>query len=347
MEGTMRAAVLHGARDIRIEERDIPETEPGTALVNVKAVGVCGSDVHYYRYGQISGKVVEEPLVPGHEFAGEVVEVGEGVQSLRVGDKVAVEPGIPCGKCEYCRIGKYNICKDVLFCGTPPVNGAYQEYYCSPEHLAHRVPDEMSHGEGAMIEPLAVAVHAVDLVTVRPADSVVVIGCGPIGLTIIAVARAAGAGRIIASDLLEPRLQMAGNLGADVLVNARTQSLVDVVNELTEERGVDIAIEAAGAASTPQQMLDVAKCGGTVAWGGIPHEDFVEISPHEARRKELSLKFIRRFRHTYPRAIQLVRQGLVDVKSLITHSFALDDIESAFELVDKYEDGVIKAMIEP
>ena len=342
----MRAAVLHGIGDLRIERLADPVPADGELLVRVRSTGVCGSDVHYYARGCIGDVVVTPPHILGHETAGEVVGITDNVAGFQVGDKVAVEPGIPCGQCPLCRTGRYNLCPDVKFLGHPPTPGAYQELIAYPATWCHRIPQSLSFDDGAMIEPLAIAVFAIDEAPVRSGDTVAVFGCGPVGLLIMQVARAAGAGKILVSEPIKERRQFAMNLGADAAFDPQDDNVVASILEATDGEGVDLSVEAAGAPDTYAQAIDVARRDGTALLVGIPEEDAVTIPIHTARRRAITIVNLRRFRWTYPRAIDLVTRKEVDVRSMATHRFALNDIDQAFQLVRNYDDGVIRAMIE-
>lgn len=342
----MKAAILHKPKDLRIEQMPNPVSADDEVLVRVKAVGVCGSDVHWFSRGRIGETVLEDPLVLGHEAAGVIQQVGRNVHHLDVGTPVALEPGVPCRVCEACRTGNYNTCPHVRFFGTPPVHGCYREYVTHPADFVFPLPEHVTLGEGAMIEPLAVSVHAVDLAKVRTGYTVAVLGCGSIGLTAIALARISGASRIYATEPIEARRTAATVYGADVVLDPTQDDPVEQIMALTHGRGVDAVLEAAGAPDTPQQAVDVAKPCGTVALVGIPDEDQMVLRASRARRKGLTIRMVRRLKHTYPRAISLVEKGLVDVRPLITHRFDLDHIQEAFTLVEQYADGVIKALVE-
>jgi len=342
----MRAAVLHGIRDIRIEDIPAPSCGAGEVLVRVRTVGVCGSDVHYYKKMRIGDQIVEDTIVPGHEFAGVIEEVGKGVTNVAVGDRVAVEPGVPCRVCRECREGFYNRCRNMKFCGTPPQNGVYLEYYVSPADFVFKLPENLSFEEGSMIEPLAVGVHAARLAPVKNGDVIAVLGAGPIGLCTLQCARGAGALRAFVTDPLEYRLEFAKRFRADVVINPEKEDPVERIMSQTAGRGVEVAFEASGADESPQQALDMLAPGGRMMWVGIPGEEPVPLDVHSARRKELEIKMVRRFCHDYPAAIELVASGRVDVKSMVTHTFPLEKIEDAFRIVENYADGVIRAVIE-
>jgi len=344
---TMQAAVLYGKGDLRIEERPVPGFGPDEVLVRVRSVGVCGSDVHYYVEGRIGSIEVSAPTVMGHEAAGEIVAVGSAVEGLAIGDAVAIEPSLTCGDCEWCRSGRYNVCPNVQHLGTPPCDGIYQAYFATPPRRCYRFPPSISFDEGAMLEPLSVGMHAVHLVPTRPGDTVAVLGAGPIGLATLAMSRLAGAGRLIVTDLLDERLEFARRFGATDTLNAGEVDVTGVILEMTDGRGVDVVYEAAGAPETFQQALDVACRCATVAIIGIYASGASTLSLHLARRKELTIRLVRRFRFTYPRAIDLVSRGAIDVAPLITHRFDLAETKEAFELVASYGDGVVRAVIHP
>ena len=217
----MKAAVLHQARDLRLEDVPTPDYGPDDVLVKIGSVGICGSDVHYWRTGAIGDFVVEEPMILGHEVAGVVAEVGENVHTLKVGDRVALEPGVPCRHCEMCKTGRYNLCPDVQFFATPPVNGALSDYAVSPADFAYKLPDSLSLDEAALIEPLSVGIHACRRGNLTAGQSVFIAGAGPIGLTSLAAAKAFGATEVFISDVRPHRLEVAKQMGATHAFNAK------------------------------------------------------------------------------------------------------------------------------
>ena len=343
----MKAAVLYGVHDLRIE--DIPEPKIKSSdevLIRITHAGICKSDIHYYEQGRIGSASVEEPIIPGHEFSGIVEETGSDVTALKKGDRVAVEPGIPCGVCEFCSEGNYNICPDIRFCGTPPVNGAFCEKIVFPSEWCFLLPSNVSLVEGAMVEPLSVSIHAVDLAKIRTEDFVVVLGAGPIGLGCIQLAKNGGAHEVWAADYLNERLKLASNLGADRILSASKGRHVCDILKQTGGRGVDVVIEAAGTTEAPDQGAQILKPGGRLILVGIPEGDTITLNASNARRKGLTIKLSRRTKHSYPGGVEMIASGKVDVKSLVTHTFRLDQIVEALEIVRHYEDGVIKAVIE-
>ncbi|RME85271.1 MAG: alcohol dehydrogenase [Caldilineae bacterium] len=343
----MQAAVLHGIRDLRLESLPVPVPGPGEVLLRIASVGVCGSDVHYYVDGRIGDAVVTDPIIMGHEFSAVVAELGPGVSGLEVGRLVAVEPAIPCGRCEMCETGHPNLCPHVRFCGTPPIDGVYCEYAVMPAPNCFPMPNGFGAVDGAMLEPLGVAIHSVDLSHIRAGQTVAVLGAGPIGLLIAAVARAAGAAQILMTEPLDYRRAFALDYVADEVFDPRNEDVVSAVLDATNGRGVDIAFEAAGALETPEQGAEMLRPGGTLVLCGIPGpEDRLVLTASVVRRKGLTIKLVRRMKHTYPRAFRLVQSGMVDVRALATHLIPLSRIAEAFEMVANYRDGVIRAVIQ-
>jgi len=343
----MRAARLYKPYDLRIEE--VPEPgppPPGWARLRIAAVGLCGSDLHYYREGSIGTADVEEPLILGHEFSAFVEELGTGVEGLQVGQLVAVEPGRACGRCETCQKGHPNLCPQILFCGYPGIDGALQEVLLYPAEFLHPLPESFTPADGAMLEPLGVGLHALRLGKSRPGETAAVLGTGPIGLHLIDLLRVSGAAQIYATDLLAHRRAAAERYGATASFDPQAEDVVGAILDATRGRGVDVAFEAAGAPDTPDQAAAVARPGGTVVIVGIPSRDELKLRHSVARRKGLTIKFSRRMKHTYPQAIALVQEGRVDVRSMITHRFRLDQAVEAFRVADRYADGVIKTIVE-
>ena len=334
----MQVVRLHGPRDLRQHEEPIPVPGPGEALVRVTAVGICGSDIHWFLEGGIGESRVTQPLILGHECAG-VIASGE-----RRGERVAVDPGIPCGTCDFCQEGHPNLCANVYFAGCDTDDGALREYVAWPTRGLHPLPAALSDADGAMLEPLGVALFSVDLAHLKPGMTVGVFGCGPIGLLVLQVARVAGATRLIATDKLAHRREAARSLGATVFPASDGRESADVL-AATDGRGVDVAFEVAGANEAVEAAIAAVRPGGKVILVGIPTEDQTAFNAHTARRKGLTIKLVHRMQHTYPRAIRLVEQGLVDVRSLVTHRFPLAETKQAYALAQRREG--LKVMITP
>jgi L-iditol 2-dehydrogenase len=333
-----KVARLHGVGDVRIESEPMPVPAVGESLVRVTAVTLCGSDLHWFAEGGIGDVHLKSPLVLGHEFAG-VVESGE----LR-GQRVAVDPAIACGKCEFCLEGNPNFCTALRFAGDGVYDGALREHIVWPSHCLFPLPDSLSDLDGAMLEPLGVAIHSIDLGHLKPGMSVGVFGCGPVGLLTLQVARAAGATRMFATEKLPQRLDAARELGAEVFEAADGQESAAIL-AATGGRGVDVAFEAAGENEAVETAVTVAKRGGQVILIGIPADDRTSFAASSARRKGLTIKVVRRMKNTYPRAIRLVQSGAVDVRSLVTHRFPLAEVGKAFALASRREG--IKVAVEP
>jgi len=334
----MQVFRLHGARDLRQHEEPVPVPGAGESLVRVTAVGICGSDIHWFLEGGIGESRVTQPLVLGHECAG-VIASGQ-----RRGERVAIDPGIPCGTCAFCQEGHPNLCAHVYFAGCEADDGALREYIAWPTHGLHPLPEALSDADGAMLEPLGVALFSVELAHLKPGMTVGVFGCGPIGLLVLQVARLAGAARLIATDKLAHRREVARSFGATVFPASDGREGADVL-AATGGQGVDVAFEAAGANEAVAAAVTAVRPGGKVILVGIPTEDHTVFNAHTARRKGLTLKLVHRMQHTYPRAIRLVAQGLVDVRSLVTHRFPLAETVQAYALAQRREG--LKVIIEP
>ena len=324
----MKSVRLHAVGDLQFHNEPVPVAGDGEQVLRVKAVGVCGSDLHWFSEGGIGDAQLAHPLVLGHEFAG-VTESGE---------RVAVDPAIPCGMCEWCEKGHSNLCANLKFAGHSMQDGALREWLSWPTKCLHALPDSMSDAEGALLEPLGVAIHAVDLGKIQAGMRVGVFGCGPIGLLIIQVAKLSGASEILATDRLAHRLEAAQRFGA-------TQAFsVEERRAAVKESGVHVAFEAAGEQEAVDDAFETVLPGGKVILAGIPESDKTSFSASTARRKGLTIKLVRRMKHTYPRAIDLVSKGLVDVRSLVTHCFPLDQAAEAFQVAQRREG--LKVIIE-
>lgn len=320
-------------RDLRVHDEPIPTAGAGEALIHVKAIGVCGSDLHWYCEAGIGDAKLHHPLVLGHEFAGVVAE-GE-----RKGQRVAVDPALPCGHCEWCDHGHPNLCPNTRFSGHGKDDGALREYMNWPASALFPLPDNINDEDGAMLEPLGVAIHTVDLGHMRPGMHVGIFGCGTIGLLTLQMARLAGASRIIATDLRRHRLDLAEELGAieSYLSNGTNHDESAAILANTHKRGLDVAFECAGDQHAVDAAFEAVRIGGTVVLCGIPSDDKTSFIASVARRKGLTIRMVRRMKHVYPRAIELVSRGMVDVGALISHRFKLEDAEKAFRIADARE----------
>ncbi len=334
----MKALRLHGVGDLRLADEPAPVPGPAEALVRVTAVGICGSDLHWYDESGIGDAVLAQPLILGHEAAGVIVD------GPRAGQRVALDPQLRCGACETCAAGRGHLCPQVRFLGHSVTDGAMRELLAWPTANLVPLPDAIDDVTGAMLEPLGVGIHALHLARVRPGDSVGVFGCGPIGLLLIQLARVAGATTIVATDRLPHRVDAARRLGAvAALVEGGAER--DALLDATGGRGVDAAIEIAGDDDAIETAVTLVRPAGTVVVAGIPAGDHSTIAASTARRKGLDLRFSRRMNRAYPRAIALVEADLVEVSSLVTHRFAIADFEAAFRTAVR-RDG-LKVIVDP
>ncbi len=330
----MQSLRLHGVGNLQLHDEPFPLPAADESLVRVTAVGLCGLDLHWLDEGAIGDARLDQPLVLGHEFAG----------ALPSGERIAVDPAMPCGECEFCREGNPNLCAALRFAGHSTQDGALREFVAWRVDCLHALPDALSDADGAMLEPLGVALHAVDLGHVQPGMSVGVFGCGPIGLLIVQLARVAGATTIIATDLLAHRLDAARAFGATRTIEATGQEAHEIL-AVPKGRGVDVAFEAAGANAAVDAAIAAAKPGARVVLVGIPTDDRTAFTASVARRKGLTIKLSRRMKHTYPRAIQLAASGKIDLRSLVTQRFPLTEFQKAFAIAQKREG--LKVVIEP
>ena len=234
----MNVALMHEPYDIEIVERDMPKVGPKDVLIKMMAVGVCGSDVHYYAHGRVGEFVVEKPIVLGHECAGMVAQVGDEVTDFKVGDRVAIEPGEPCRECEYCKSGQYNLCPHMEFMATPPYDGAFCEYISHPADFLYHLPDSVTYEQATLVEPFSVGLQACKRADIKPGSTVVIMGMGPVGLMAVVAAKAYGATNIIVSDLEDNRLEAAKRLGATTAINIKNEDVVERIKELTDGQGV-------------------------------------------------------------------------------------------------------------
>lgn len=346
---TMLAARLHGPRDLRLDPVPLPGPPgPGQVLVRVSCTGICGSDLHSYADGRIGDTPVTTPLILGHEFSGIVEAVGPGgedgrFEPLRPGMRVAVDPAQPCHRCEYCQQGHPNLCRRLHFCGNHPDSGSFCEWMHMPARSCFPVPGDIDDEAAALLEPLGVAIHAVDLAKLRVGSSAAVLGAGPIGLLILQVARLAGADPVYVTDRLPWRLAAAAKYGA-VPIRSDEDPVARLKAE-TAGRGVDVAIEAAWADHSVGQAAEMCRLGGRLVVVGIPGDDRMTLKSSTARRKGLTIVMSRRMKHVYPRAIALAQRRAVDLPGLVSHRFALNEIVQAFQLNAAYQGGVIKVVI--
>lgn len=345
MEGKMKVAVMNGIGRMGFIQRDIPQVKENEVLVQLEYVGICGSDLHYYETGAIGDYVVEPPFVLGHEPGGTVVEVGSNVTHLKVGDRVALEPGKTCGHCEFCKSGRYNLCPDVVFFATPPVDGVFQEYVAHEADLCFRLPENVSTLEGALIEPLAVGFHAAMQGEAHVGQCAVVTGAGCIGLVTMMALKALGVSKVYVIDIMQKRLDKALELGADGVINAIDCDAMTEIMKLTEGKGCDLAIETAGTEVTTRQCIDMVKKGANVVLVGYSKTGEMNLPMSLVLDKELTLKTVFRYRHIYPMAIDAVASGKVNLKGIVTDIFALQDVQTAMDYSVNHKADIVKSVI--
>lgn len=336
---SMRASVLTAPRTIELKEVTVPEPQPGQVLVRVTAVGVCGSDTHFYETGSIGDIVVEGPIVLGHETAGEIVAVGAGVDSSRVGTRVAVEPQTPCRKCEYCKAGRYHLCRDILFYGAWPVDGSFAEYVLVDDDFAHAVPDGISDEQAALLEPLSVAVHAARRAGVKVGDKVLVTGAGPIGVMNVQVAKALGASEVVISDPIAHRRDFALAHGADTALDPTTTGLDNYAEHF------DVYIDASGNSRAILPAFAAVKRGGTACLVGMGGEE-LNVPIAMIQHREINVTGTFRYVNTWPTAIALLVSGAVNVEGIVTGRYGLEDVEESL-MKAKSDPMAIKTMVIP
>ena len=342
-----KGAYMQGTDKMILKEIPVPETKEKEVLVQIEYVGICGSDVHYFHTGCCGSYKVDlsQDFMLGHECAGTVVKVGEGVKDLKVGDRVALEPGITCGKCEFCKSGHYNLCPDVVFLATRPVQGCYEQFIAFPEDMCFKLPDNVSTLEGCLIEPLSVGFHAANQGEVGVGDTVMILGSGCIGLVTMLACKAHGAGQIIVADLVDARLEKAKELGATAVINSKNTDVFKEVERLTNGRGADVVFETAGSPVTIAQTPFLVRRGGTITLVGLASQEEITYNFAQIMDKEATIKSVFRYRNIYPKAIAAVSSGAIDVKKIVTHEFDLDHIQEAFDEAVNNKTDLVKAVI--
>ena len=336
---TMLSSVLLQPKSVKLQRVDIPEPQPGQVLMRVTAVGVCGSDTHFYETGVIGDIVVEGPVVLGHETAGEIVAVGEGVDPGRVGDQVAIEPQSPCRKCSFCKEGSYHLCTDMRFYGAYPVDGSFSEYVLIDDDFAHTVPSAMTSEEAALVEPVSVAVHACRAGKVTSGSRVLITGAGPIGVLCAQVARAFGATEVVISDPIRNRREYAAAHGATRVIDPAVEDLEAYAKHF------NVYIDASGNAAAIHSAFPAIRPRGTAVLVGMGGQELV-VPIAMIQHREITLTGTYRYVNTWPTAIDLIASGAIEVGSLVTGRFGLDDVEDAL-LRAKTDAQAIKSMIIP
>lgn len=342
----MKAMVLTGIRQMEMMEWPDPMISKDTdVLLKLEAVGVCGSDIHYYSTGKIGSQVVQFPYPVGHESGGTVVKVGDAVTAVKPGDRVAIEPAISCGKCDQCLEGRPNTCRNINFLGCPgQIDGCLSEYLVMPEECCFLIPDHMSFAEAAISEPLAIGVYAVKQSIPMKGAKVGILGFGPIGMSVLLPAKAYGADTFYVTDKIDDRLQLAREVGASWTGNPEKIDVAEAIN-MEEKMQLDVVFECCGQQDAIDNALEILKPGGKLMLIGIPEEDALCFKMDLMRRKEITVVNVRRQIHCVQEALDLIADGRVDVSRMTTHNYSFKETKAAFDLVEGYQDGVMKAMI--
>ncbi|RCW41102.1 L-iditol 2-dehydrogenase [Paenibacillus prosopidis] len=344
---TMKAAVMHNTREIQIEEYPVPQIGPDEVLIKVMAVGICGSDLHYYSHGRIGKYVVDKPFILGHECSGDIAAIGSNVQRFQVGDRVAVEPGVTCGRCDACKEGRYNLCPDVEFLATPPFDGAFVQYIKIREDFVFSIPDHLTYEEAALVEPFSVGIHAAARTGLQPGSTIAIMGMGPVGLMAVAAAKAYGAATIIVTDLEPLRLEAAKQMGASHVINIREQDPLEEIKTITNGKGVDVAWETAGNPNALQSALGSLRRGGKLAIVGLPAQDEIPLNVPFIADNEVDIYGIFRYANTYPKGINFLSSGIVDANKLITDKFTLEQTQEAMERALNQKSECLKIIVYP
>ncbi|XP_053697811.1 sorbitol dehydrogenase-like [Sabethes cyaneus] len=340
-------AVLHGVEDLRLEQRPIPTPKDDEVLLEMDSVGICGSDVHYLAHGRIGDFILRKPMIIGHEASGIVAKVGSKVKHLQIGDRVAIEPGYGCRVCDYCKAGRYNLCDEMIFCATPPYDGNLTRYYTHPADFCYKLPPHVTMEEGALLEPLSVGVHACRRAQVGLGSEVLILGAGPIGLVTLITAKSMGAGKIVVTDLVQNRLDVAKELGADeTLIVERGSDEKEIVKKIHGLFGgaPDKTIDCSGAEATSRLSILATRSGGCAVLVGMGPPE-VKLPLVNALAREVDIRGVFRYCNDYPAALSLVASGKINVKRLITHHFNIEETLDAFNTSRHGLGGAIKVMI--
>lgn len=345
MNKKMKVAVMTDIEKMEFVERDIPVPKEDEVLVKVEYVGICGSDMHYYENGRIGNYIVKPPFVLGHEASGTIVKVGSRVTHLKLGDRVALEPGKTCGHCSFCRKGQYNLCPDVIFFATPPVDGVFQEYVAHEAALCFKLPENVSTLEGALIEPLAVGFHSANQGQAHIGQTAVVFGAGCIGLVSMMALKAEGVTNVHVVDIVPKRLDKALKLGASSVINSKSEDVVAQINKLTDGNGCDLVIDTSGAELAAEQAIQITRKGATIVMVGYSKNGMLNLPMGLAIDKELRFETAFRYRHIYPMAIEAVSTGKVNLKDMVTNIFTLDEVQKAMDLSIHNKEEIVKSVI--
>ncbi|NQU42322.1 alcohol dehydrogenase catalytic domain-containing protein [bacterium] len=342
----MRAIQLTGIDQMEMTERPDPKIEKDNqVLLRVASIGVCGSDVHYYETGKIGSQVVQYPFVVGHECSAFVEEIGSAVKHLKPGDRVTVDPASFCLECDQCKAGRFHTCRNLTFLGCPgQAEGCLTDFIVMPGRSCYKIPDAMTLDQGALLEPLSIGYYAVKLSEPKPGEKIAILGAGPIGLSVMVCARPLGAAKIYVTDIRAYRAELAAGHGADWAANPEKVDIVEEIRRM-EPNGLDTVYECAGQQETIDQAMRMLKPGGKLMLIGIPRSDRISFPIDQARRREVRIQNVRRQNECVEDAMKLVAERQADVDFMITHHFMFEETQKAFDLVEHYEDAVVKAMI--
>jgi len=341
------SAVLMGKGDLQLIDTPILSPNENQVLIKMHKVGICGSDVHYWSRGACGKYVVTAPMILGHESAGVVAQIGANVKHLKPGDRVAIEPGVPCSRCALCRQGRYNLCPEMRFCATPPIDGSLCRFYVHDADFCYQLPDHVTLEEGALLEPLSVAVHACKRAGVTVGDEMLICGAGPIGLVTLLTAKAMGAERVCVTDISKDRLEVASRMGADSVVQVEGDGELQLAKRIESAFGCkpNMTIECSGADSSLRSAIFATRSGGVVVIVGRGSLN-VELPLVNAATREVDIRGIFRYANSYEDALGLITSGKIDVKPLVTHRFPLEETLKAFETAKTGAGGAIKVVID-
>ncbi len=343
----MKAMMLTGIRQMELKEVPTPVILTDRDVrIRMKTLGVCGSDIHYYVSGKIGSQVVTYPFTVGHEGAGEVESVGKGVTLVKPGDRIAIEPSMPCWECDQCRAGRPHTCRNLRFLGCPgQAEGSLSEYIVMPETSCFKIPDQMTYDQAAISEPLAIGLYAVKQSIPMEGARVGILGFGPIGMSVLLPALALGAREVYVTDKINDRLQIAKNCGASLTANPDQEDVVEKISEAVPEL-LDVVFECCGQQEAIDQAVDLLKPGGKLMIIGIPEFERWSLPVDKSRRKELCIQNVRRQNEAVQPALDMMATGKISVEAMATHRFSFENSKEAFDLVASYGDGVMKAMID-
>ncbi|MBO1002643.1 NAD(P)-dependent alcohol dehydrogenase [Pseudogracilibacillus auburnensis] len=343
----MDAAFLTKPLEVKVLKEKVPKVGSKDVLVKIGAVGICGSDIHYYAHGHIGERVVQYPHIQGHECAGVIVAIGDKVTRFKVGDRVAVEPGVSCMACEWCKEGRYNLCPDVQFLSTPPVKGAFVQYLSHREDFLYPIPDTLSFELATLAEPLSVGIHAVKRGNLKPNSTVLITGMGPVGLMAIVAAKSFGANQIIVTDMEPFRLEAAKKLGATNAIDISDSDVSQMVSRLTGGHGVDMVIETSGNEKALESSVKLTRRGGTIVAVGFPPANHVPLNITHMLQNEIDLLSVYRYINTYPTAIEILNQVGNEVEHIITDKYTIYEIQEAMNQSYKNKEKSLKVMVYP